>query len=1251
MKNRQSGFALVIALSLMAFVLLLLLSITTMVQVESRNASSTLHQLEARQNARLAAMIAVGDLQKYAGVDQRVTARSDILLAPSSTPRIPLVTDLSSGVDGQRYWTGVWSSKAATNDAEDALIGLDNHGVKWLVSGDTPNPSLDPNIAVTGQTVMLAKANQATGSLQGSSVESVAQSVLAPLVDIIADETASGGQYAYWVSDDGVKARVNIPDPYEPSIATDPLSAYHRMAMVQQGDASVAVANANADAAPEQPFAPTGSAESYWKTAASPVGQVASQEMIPFIASTADSGKVSRGFFHDLTTNSASLIVNTRDGGIKRDLSAALLNLPDDLNGTNSDHGNRMFPSANGSDALATGPGFPYDETVGEKGDPGGPTWRQLADYYQYCQLHSGDDKSDPIDLSNDTDLLAYHEDRLQIAPIVTRFNFIIQAFAEGTGTDATDFSYRAGMFPLVTLWNPYDRDMIIPDLGFYTVISSAHLYHEDYLDLDDDSGNAAKIRGVTASEVPSVNLLGNIGLKRSHNDEDGSRTFVGFTIKGITIPAGETVNFSPPINSLYDKNEVTNNVLMPGTNIDAVSGFFGDSFAFDGTTATVTSAPPMDMYKTGSVGDISRMRISSRSPADYAAGKWGFVDVALFTLEISPDDRSYLEKRIMAAKTVAFGKPYVYLPRVVALEQLGLALNVGAKGSSDGAGFDLASAVSVTALYESTYYNQDAPSEGTFAGYSRSLNLPRDVVVGDNAKVNLFSQMNVRSPLQIKQFNETQGGFGYDMYDYGQYDVTSNYHENFIKGVTDVNSYIGLADGRPSEGGSSQMVLFETPDRVPLSVGQLGQANLANVHRISNQVEKNKWLSNYQGAHVMSSYAIGNSLANICLPLDVTRTDIRNSNMFSGSADIPGNAGNSNGAYYDYSYELNDALWDEFFFSTIQPSNVTNAVYPNARMKRLDGASDSDIQDESRAAANLLIEGGFNINSTSVAAWESILGALRDVPTLGGDATGIGHHNFSRLYAPPLDSTDTDPSYLGDKDSIVAGFRSLSDAQILDLSNEIVREIRMRGAAYGYPFTSLSRFVNRSLVPVASGAPSGEILNSALWKKRFAYCGALQFAIDQSGVNGDPGLDEEWNGTTGSALWDSNYATPVVPSGLDGYFADSLDVIKSRPLAEGIPGTVIQSDLLSKVGAIITPRSDTFTIRSYGSSKDPITGEVDSECYLEVVVQRMPEYIEDRAQGAVGDYSYDPATTDLNKLMGRKFSIISSRWLSANEI
>ena len=164
MKHRPAsthGFALVIALSLMAFILLLILSITTLVRVETQSANIQLAQLEARMNAQLGAMVALGDLQRYTGPDQRVTARADILLAPGI-----------SGIAGQSRWTGVWSSKNSTSDPLDTEDGLGARQPRWLISGNEtsglivePETSLSDDITTSlatigGSVINKSSANQ-----------------------------------------------------------------------------------------------------------------------------------------------------------------------------------------------------------------------------------------------------------------------------------------------------------------------------------------------------------------------------------------------------------------------------------------------------------------------------------------------------------------------------------------------------------------------------------------------------------------------------------------------------------------------------------------------------------------------------------------------------------------------------------------------------------------------------------------------------------------------------------------------------------------------------------------------------------------------------------------------------------------------------------------------------------------------------------------------------------------------------------
>ena len=303
----KGGFALVIALSLMSFVLLLVLSLSTLLQVENRTASTSAGQLEARLNAQLGAMIALGELQRYTGPDQRVTARSDILLAPGE-----------SGLAGQERWTGVWSSKSDTADSLDTVDGLNNRQPVWLVSGENP----DASIASNGITVELATVGK---SVSDKSTQGADDTVRVETEVILGSGEEISGRYAYWVSDEGIKARVNLADPHLNSV--DPDAPYYRNAVAQVADPT-AVSNFQGT----QILTAT---NSRWKDETLDPSTISTLKNIPMFLEPdlgdANLDGVNREFFHDFTVHSSGVLTNVKDGGLKRDLSTALLSLPIDL--------------------------------------------------------------------------------------------------------------------------------------------------------------------------------------------------------------------------------------------------------------------------------------------------------------------------------------------------------------------------------------------------------------------------------------------------------------------------------------------------------------------------------------------------------------------------------------------------------------------------------------------------------------------------------------------------------------------------------------------------------------------------------------------------------------------------------------------------------------------------------------------------------------------------------------------------------
>jgi hypothetical protein len=118
-----------------------------------------------------------------------------------------------------------------------------------------------------------------------------------------------------------------------------------------------------------------------------------------------------------------------------------------------------------------------------------------------------------------------------------------------------------------------------------------------------------------------------------------------------------------------------------------------------------------------------------------------------------------------------------------------------------------------------------------------------------------------------------------------------------------------------------------------------------------------------------------------------------------------------------------------------------------------------------------------------------------------------------------------------------------------------------------------------------------------------------------------------------------------------------------ARNSATGLPQEINQADILLPLAPRMRPRSDTFTIRSYGSAFS-LNGDVIGTAYCEAVVQRVPEYVDDSQNDPWDEPMDDPhdyagrirpedsqILLGPNKAFGRKFKVVSIRWLSEDEI
>jgi hypothetical protein len=289
--------------------------------------------------------------------------------------------------------------------------------------------------------------------------------------------------------------------------------------------------------------------------------------------------------------------------------------------------------------------------------------------------------------------------------------------------------------------------------------------------------------------------------------------------------------------------------------------------------------------------------------------------------------------------------------------------------------------------------------------------------------------------------------------------------------------------------------------------------------------------------------------------------------------------------------------------------------------------------------AQYLMIDGGFNVNSTSVDAWAAALQGLarRQLVTNasgklalvdGSSETETDTVMFPRFMVStsdqPIDPNGGYNMMMGSSDirggggnglSAWGDIRELDASQIRQLAEAMVEQVKQRG-----PFLNMSDFINRRL----------DTKN-----KEHALKGALQAAIDNASLN--DGFDDE---TTNPQSGGSLYKFPEAEEG---------------SIYTAAPGYLIQSDILLSLGNILTVRDDTFTVRSYGCVRNE-NGGVLAQAWCEAVVQRTIEYVDPSNEPQDRDRMPDGSApkkklTAINRTLGRKFRIVSFKWLDAWDI
>ena len=363
----------------------------------------------------------------------------------------------------------------------------------------------------------------------------------------------------------------------------------------------------------------------------------------------------------------------------------------------------------------------------------------------------------------------------------------------------------------------------------------------------------------------------------------------------------------------------------------------------------------------------------------------------------------------------------------------------------------------------------------------------------------------------------------------------------------------------------------------------------------------------------------------------------------------------------YDDFYCANHVLFDDWFVSSIAPKSTNlgvpastltskktftdfvkgtdplrNSAYlpikvDSAAAQTTTGADKLFTDHASKAgawktiASRIEVEGMFNVNSTSVKAWRALLGHARNqripyVTTTGSTLSGAQDYANSRFsVAGDVEAKSTSPAPTSGQFSAAAeftGYRKLTSAVLDRFAQEIVNEVRARG-----PFLSLSEFVNRQL-------SSGNL----------ALAGTIQAALNTLAADS---LINPYSVIQSRSTKVDLVNLPFAAS--SGYnFAAAAEGYS----AYGLPGWTRQADVLRPIAPILSARDDTFTIRAYGDARDN-SNNITSRATCEAVVRRTRDFVDPADAPEITTLP----TSAANLSFGRRYEIISFRWLSDSEI
>ena len=1187
--GNKKSFVLVVTVSLLVLLMLVAVGMLGLSAVSIRSSGLEMARSAAMANARLALQLAIGELQKELGPDQRISAAARII-EPDDSAAFAHPVWLGSWNSWDNWLNGNIKLNNRTLAIKDTYTaGRKSHFRRWLVSqpGAASLAALEDARTYGSSADLVELVGEGTlgaGNGTSASADNLARlHVKAPKVGL------DSGAFAWWVGGENQKTRI--------AAAKDPATGaaqIHRLSQWPGGGERQLDGLASLPGLRDQ------------------LDKLVSLSTLEVTSPDRAVRDGVRGRFHDLTTDSLGVLANVRRGGLKQDLNLLLENdrLPVEF-------GTYRRDNQNGSriPIRPNTPDVPQAYWNSSRVSPGKPNFTVWYKLHQYYGLYRGEDGPGD-ELAGECDPLAYHRGLWGTGSpnvnfywsscnalgyyrmaMVSRLMMVLSTRRVADPNAPGKYSCKLSINPVVTIWNPYNATLYSPRLA-------VRLYPRNI-------EYKAYKNGAQLFDWKQMRVTGN-------NAEDVS----------LDVCLRESAQADSPIILKPGQTRIYSALKDAATfgNQDSVEAYPGYLPPDQGGGLDV----PIDAGLSGLWGSDNvelALRLSDRR----ASGEGSNHQFYFVVRNYKRDGDRMLE---LAGNPIPDGMSMTVIP-----DESGKRVK----------------------MLQSDQRSPFASIEFVMKNGEKLVNPPvKDANGAELPPVeyrcrsfihanpvnsqHCYGEATDRAKAMDEWFVYVATGAGNSLNP--DFDPASN------------RSYLGsaLSAGSGSWPGQLQAITTELPAVAVTSIASLMHFKLSP-GVVCGDPPNHGWdISPNQ------MLAIGNSFAHPLIPAAAVYQDVPDLAeryqwpQFCMERDV-----------YDLAFFNNDALWDDWFCSTITRQNqgvfkdsrnlgqvVREFIagitpLPNSHLQPWPGSLDAKKLEQTLvmngspamdawklAASRLVLEGAFNVNSTSVDAWKALLWGLQDKSILCLDpgsgqireqSLPTGRVILSRFSLPCSAAEGQNP---GDPNSWL-GIRMLTAEQVDKLASECVRQVKLRG-----PFLNLAEFVNRRL-------QTGNL----------GRCGALQAAIDwddftpgSPAANAKDSINARFKDgddriplnavqyTRDPRLFNSNPALPFPEAGTGSRYA-------------GIPGYVTQADVLKRIGNMITTRDDTFRIRAYGETRGK-SGEVTARAWCEAVVQRIPEYLD----------SADPSRTPVaslksavNKTFGRRIRLVSFRWLAADEI